>query len=110
MLNEGGYLCTVVDDGLLSNIDPHNRAVRETILERVIVRAVVSLPDKTFKSKESGVKPSILLLRKKKAGLVQGKTFMTHVEHVGIDASGNIDKDQLEELTIPSYRKWRERT
>jgi len=110
MLAEGGYLCTVVDDGLLSNIDSHNRAVRETILEKAIVRAVISLPDKTFKSKESGVKPSILLLRKKKAGLVQGKTFMTHVEYVGIDASGNIDKDQLEELTIPSYRKWRERT
>ena len=108
LLVEGGYLCTVVDDGLLSNIDPYNRAVRETILEKAIIRAVISLPDKTFKSKESGVKPSILLLKKKLSGTVQGKVFMTHVEHVGIDASGNIDKDLLEERIIPSYKKWRQ--
>ncbi len=108
-LEEGGYLCTVVDDGLLSNIDPKSRAVRETILERSIVRAIISIPPKTFKSKESGVKPSILLLKKKKAGLVQGKVFMTHVEHVGIDASGNVDKDHLNEIVIPNYRKWIEK-
>jgi len=108
LLVDGGYLCTVVDDGLLSNINPRDRAVRETILERAIIRAVISISDKTFKSKESGVKPSILLLKKKLTGTVQGKVFMTHVEHVGIDASGNIDKDQLEERIIPSYKKWRQ--
>lgn len=112
VLKEGGYLCTVIDDGLLSN--PSDRYIREYIKQRAIVKAVISLPEKTFKSKKTGVKTSILLLQKKREGLVQDKVFMAVANHVGIDATGRTqgipnemgNKNNLHDTILEDYHKW----
>lgn len=112
VLKDGGYLCTVIDDGLLSN--PSDRYIREYIKQRAIVKAVISLPEKTFKSKKTGVKTSILLLQKKREGLVQDKVFMAVANHVGIDATGKTvgipnelgNKNNLHDTILEDYHKW----
>lgn len=112
ILKEGGYLCTIIDDGVLSN--PSDRYVREYIKQRAVVKAVISLPEKTFKSKKTGVKTSILLLQKKKPGLVQDKVFMAVANHVGIDAKGKTEgvlnelgnKNNLHDTILEDYHKW----
>jgi type I restriction enzyme M protein len=110
---EGGYLCTVIDDGILSN--PSDRYVREYVKTRAVVKAVISLPEKTFKSKKTGVKASIILLQKKKEGLVQDKVFMAVANHVGIDATGRTkgvpnelgNKYSRKDTILDDYWKWR---
>lgn len=112
VLKDGGYLCTVIDDGLLSN--PSDRYIREYIKQRAIVKAVISLPEKTFKSKKTGVKTSILLLQKKREGTVQDKVFMAVANHVGIDATGRTlgvpnelgNKNNLPDTILEDYHKW----
>lgn len=112
-LKEGGFLCTVIDDGILSN--PSDRYVREYIKQRATVRAVISLPEKTFKSKKTGVKASIILMQKKRKGLTQDKVFMAVANHVGIDATGRTqgvpnelgDKYNHEDTILEDYGKWR---
>jgi type I restriction enzyme M protein len=113
LLMEGGYLCTVIDDGILSN--PSDRYVREYVKTRAVVKAVISLPEKTFKSKKTGVKASIILLQKKKEGLVQDKVFMAVANHVGIDATGRTkgvpnelgNKYSRKDTILDDYWKWR---
>jgi len=113
LLMEGGYLCTVIDDGILSN--PSDRYVREYVKTRAVVKAVISLPEKTFKSKKTGVKASIILLQKKKEGLVQDKVFMAVANHVGIDATGRTkgvpnelgNKYSRKDMILDDYWKWR---
>ena len=113
LLKEGGYLCTVIDDGILSNSS--DRYVREYIKREAIVKAVISLPEKTFKSKKTGVKTSIILLQKKRKGLVQDKVFMATANHVGIDATGRTegvpnelgDRYNRNDKIIDDFWKWR---
>jgi type I restriction enzyme M protein len=113
LLKEGGYLCTVIDDGILSNSS--DRYVREYIKRAAIVKAVISLPEKTFKSKKTGVKTSIIVLQKKRRGSVQDKVFMASANHVGIDATGRTkgvpnelgNKYNRQDTIIDDYCKWR---
>jgi type I restriction enzyme M protein len=113
LLKDGCYLCSVIDDGILSN--PSDRYVREYVKTRAIVKAVISLPEKTFKSKKTGVKASIILLQKKKEGFVQDKVFMAVANHVGIDATGRTkgipnelgNKYNQRGMILEDYHKWR---
>ena len=62
-LAEGGYLAIVVPDGILTNASM--QYVRNWIMEKYRILAVVSLPQTTFMSTGAGVKSSVLFLRKR---------------------------------------------
>lgn len=60
--NNGADVCTVIDDGLLNTAS--SRKLRRWIFEQARVKAVVRLPDDTFKPNKINVRSSILLLEK----------------------------------------------
>ena len=62
-LTEGGYLAIVIPDGILTNSSM--QYVRNWIMEKYRILAVVSLPQTTFMSTGAGVKSSVLFLRKR---------------------------------------------
>ena len=62
-LAEGGYLAIVIPDGILTNASM--QYVRNWIMEKYRILAVVSLPQVTFMSTGAGVKSSVLFLRKR---------------------------------------------
>ena len=62
-LVEGGYLAIVIPDGILTNASL--QYVRDWMMEKFRVLAVVSLPQITFMSTGAGEKSSVLFLRKR---------------------------------------------
>ena len=62
-LAENGYLAIVIPDGILTNSSM--QYVRNWIMEKYRILAVVSLPQTTFMSTGAGVKSSVLFLRKR---------------------------------------------
>jgi type I restriction enzyme M protein len=62
-VKRGGYVCTVIDEGVLNNDKAYE--VRKWVLERCQLLAVVRLPDETFKPNKINVRSSVLLLRRK---------------------------------------------
>ena len=63
-LDEGGYLAIVIPDGILTNASM--QYVRNWLIDKFRILAVVSLPQATFMSTGAGVKSSVLFLRKRK--------------------------------------------
>jgi len=59
----GGDICTVIDDGLLNTAS--SQILRKWIFENARVRAVVRLPEDTFKPNKINVRSSVLLLEKR---------------------------------------------
>jgi type I restriction enzyme M protein len=55
-------ICTVIDDGLLSTASA--RELRKFMFQKTRVRAVVRLPEETFKPNKINVRSSILLLQR----------------------------------------------
>jgi type I restriction enzyme M protein len=62
-LKPGGYICTVIDEGAL-NTDTA-KEVRRWVLQNTELRAVIQLPDETFKPNKINVRSSVLLLRRR---------------------------------------------
>lgn len=81
LLKDGGVLGIVVDDGVLNN--PTDDYVRDFIFRKFIVDAVVALPYDSFKEQDAHNYTSVLFLRKKREGVVQGNIFMAIAQHVG---------------------------
>lgn len=54
----GGEICTVIDEGLLNT--EQAAALRGYIMEHMVIRGIVRLPDVTFKPNKINVKSSIL--------------------------------------------------
>ncbi len=88
LLKPEGILGIVVPDGVLSNLSLQD--VRNFIDQNAIWKAIISLPQETFLPYGSGVKASLLFLKKKhlEEKLKQGKIFMAIAENVGYDATG----------------------
>ncbi|HEY5192775.1 MAG TPA: N-6 DNA methylase [Solirubrobacteraceae bacterium] len=59
----GGLICTVIDEGVL-NTDTA-KGVRSAVLEHAYLRAIVRLPDETFKPNKINVRVAVLLLEKR---------------------------------------------
>lgn len=66
---ENGYLAIVVPDGILTNSS--SQYVRDWLIEKFRILAVVSLPQHTFAHVKAGVKSSILFLKKHPKALTQ---------------------------------------
>ena len=54
--------CTVIDDGLLNTSTA--KELRKSILQKTRLRAVLRLPEETFKPNKINVRSSILLLQR----------------------------------------------
>lgn len=68
-LKEGGYLVIVIPDGILTNAT--SQFVRDWMVEKFRIWAIVSLPLHTFAHVKAGVKSSILFLQKHPRSLTE---------------------------------------
>lgn len=98
-LKEGGRLGMVVPDGVLSN--PSDQHVREYLMRNFHVQAIVALPSFAFRKSGSGIRTSLVLARKWKAGEHRGHDypiFMAIADHIGYDATARPDSNDLPSL------------
>lgn len=106
-LKPDGRMGIVLPDGILTNSSL--QYVRDFITERAQILGVVSLPQTAFRKPSSkgsgdtgsGVKASLLFLRKKKEGEKlpdDYSIFMSIAEHIGYDATGRPDKNEFPEI------------
>ena len=86
-----GQMAIVLPDGILTNSSL--QYVRDFIMERAQILAIVSLPQFAFAHFGAGVKSSIVFIRKKgeKEKLGKYKIFMAIADHVGYEATGKRD-------------------
>ena len=99
-LKEGtGKAAIILPDGILTNST--SQYVRDFILEKFQLLAVVSLPQCAFAHFGAGVKASIIFVRKRSKKEVPDENeaiFMAAPELIGYDATGRETKSQLEEI------------
>jgi len=87
LLKKGGKLLTVIDESVL-NTDS-NAPFREYIRKHYIIKAVISLPKNTFVNADTGVKTSVLYLKKKEyLDEEQPPVFMAISKNVGHNDAG----------------------
>lgn len=87
LLKNGGRMGIVLPDGILNNLKL--KYVREYIMSETNIKAVISLPNVTFKPYGAGPKASLLFLQKKKyAGEKQGNILMAEIKNIGYTISG----------------------
>lgn len=98
---ETGRMAIVLPDGILTNSSL--QYVRDYLMEKCQVLAVVSLPQFAFSHFGAGVKSSLVFVRRKgeKEKLGRYKIFMAIAEHVGYDATGKKDaKNDLDAIQV----------
>ncbi|WP_222126965.1 N-6 DNA methylase [Curtobacterium pusillum] len=59
----GGTICTVIDEGLLNT--ETGAALRRWVMQQTRIRAIVHLPDVTFRPNKINVRSSVLVLQKR---------------------------------------------
>ncbi|NBD36011.1 MAG: N-6 DNA methylase [Chloroflexi bacterium] len=107
-LKPDGRAVVVVPDGLLTNSSL--QYVRDFILERFQVLAVVSLPQTAFNHYGAGVKASVIYIRKRRPNEVpkdDEAIFMAAPEKIGYDATGHKCENQFPEV-IEQFRAFQE--
>ena len=101
-----GKMAIVLPDGILTNSSL--QYVRDFLMEKSQILAVVSLPQITFTHFGAGVKSSLVFMRKKRENEKIGNypIFMSIAEHIGYDATGR--KDPINDLNtiLEEYRKF----
>ena len=84
LLEDGGRLLTVIDDGLLAGED--FAPVRDFIRQEFVIRAIISLPGDAFQRSGARAKTSVLYLTKRAKGEAgQPDVFVYECRHVGLD-------------------------
>lgn len=102
-----GQAAIVLPDGILTNSSM--QYVRDFILEKCQLLAVVSLPPCAFSHFGAGVKASIIFVRKRRANEKPDKNeaiFMAAPEWIGYDATGRKTKSQLDEI-VEKYEEFK---
>ena len=105
-LKPDGKAAIVLPDGILTNSS--SQYVRDFILEKFQLLAVVSLPQFAFAHFGAGVKASIIFVRKRKAKEKpkdDEAIFMAAPELIGYDATGRKTESQLNEV-IQKYEEF----
>ena len=100
----------LLPDGILTNSS--SQYVRDFILERFQLLAVVSLPQCAFAHFGAGVKASVIFVRKRGNDEVANNEeviFMAAPELIGYDATGRKTESQLDEI-VEQYKKFLEDT
>ena len=90
-----GRLAIILPDGILTNHT--QKYVRQFIVERFEIKAIVSLPQVTFEHYGAGVKSSVLILRKRWNSEQHDdqKIFAAVPKNVGYDATGRSSQNDL---------------
>lgn len=107
LLKPGGRLGIVLPDGILTNISL--QYVRDFIMERAQILAIISLPPGAFTYYGSGVQASLVFLRRKKDGEKlpdDYPIFMTEAKHIGYDTTGRADTSEFPEV-LSAWREFR---
>lgn len=100
-----GKAAIILPDGILTNSSM--QYVRDFILEKFQLLAVVSLPQFAFAHFGAGVKASVIFVRKRGAGegADDGESvFMASPERIGYDATGKETSSQLDEVVAQFER------
>ena len=102
-----GRIGIVLPDGILTNSSL--QYVRDLIMERCRILAVVSLPQFTFSHYGAGVKASLVFLRRKGENEELGNypIFMAIAEHIGYDATGRKDPQNDLDKIYEEYQKFK---
>lgn len=102
-LCDGGYLAVVIPDGILTNST--SQYVRDWMVEKFRIMAVVSLPQHTFSHVKAGVKSSILFMKKHPAVLT--KQFEQTLSDIKVLVKGEkgLDKEQRAERILELYKE-----
>ncbi|MDJ0531799.1 MAG: N-6 DNA methylase [Xenococcaceae cyanobacterium MO_207.B15] len=88
-LKSNGRAAIILPDGILTNSSL--QGVRDWLLDKFQLLAVVSLPQTAFAHFGAGVKSSVVFLRKRKAEEIPSDDeaiFMAMAENIGYDATG----------------------
>lgn len=100
---ENGYLAIVVPDGILTNLS--SQYVRDWLIEKFRILAVVSLPQHTFAHVKAGVKSSVLFLKKHPQKLIQQfEQTLSDVKALVREEKG-LDKEQRAERMLELYKE-----
>lgn len=100
---ENGYLAIVVPDGILTNLS--SQYVRDWLIEKFRILAVVSLPQHTFAHVKAGVKSSVLFLKKHPKVLTQKfEQTLSDVKAIVRKEKG-LDKEQRSERMLKLYKE-----
>lgn len=102
-----GKAAIVLPDGILTNSSM--QYVRDFILEKFQLLAVVSLPQCAFAHFGAGVKASVIFVRKRKVNEKPDENeaiFMAAPELIGYDATGRKTESQLDEI-VSKYEEFR---
>lgn len=102
-----GRIGIVLPDGILTNSSL--QYVRDYILQRCQILAIVSLPQFTFAHFGAGVKSSLIFLRRKAEIEQLGSyaIFMAIADHIGYDTTGRKDQQNDLEKIIKEYIKFK---
>ena len=101
-----GKAAIILPDGILTNSS--SQYVRDFILEKFQLLAVVSLPQSAFAHFGAGVKASVIFVRKRANDEVPNDNeaiFMAQPELIGYDATGRKTDSQLDEI-IEKYEEF----
>jgi len=103
-----GRIGIVLPDGILTNSSL--QYVRDFIMERCQILAVISLPQFAFSHFGAGVKASLVFLRRKGKDetLLNYPIFMAIAKHIGYDATGKKDLQNDLNKIVKEYKKFRE--
>lgn len=107
-LKPGGRAAIVLPDGTLTNSSL--QYVRDFLLERFQLLAVVSLPQSAFAHFGAGVKSSLVFLRKRLEDEIPDDNeavFMAAPEKIGYDATGRKIENQLPQVA-QQFREFKE--
>lgn len=100
---ENGYLAIVVPDGILTNSS--SQYVRDWLMEKFRILAIVSLPQHTFAHVKAGVKSSVLFLKKHPKALTQKfEQTLSDVKAVVREQKG-LNKEQQTERILKLYKE-----
>lgn len=85
LLKDGGILTIIIPNGYMTN--PDDISLRKWILENYKIIAYISLPEGTFKTSGTGVKPGVLIIKKEKNNNKNYKIFTDVANYIGFDYS-----------------------
>jgi len=103
-LKTGGRLGIVLPDSILKNSSL--QYVRDFILKKAKLLAVVSLPQHAFVPSGAGVKSSLLFIEKGPVGKKHYKVFMATTQHIGYDSRGEEDTNELD-MILADWNKYK---
>jgi type I restriction enzyme M protein len=104
--NGKGRMAIVLPDGILTNSSL--QYVRDLLMERCIIDAIISLPQFAFTHYGAGVKSSLAFVTRKPEQWKERDypIFMAVAEHIGYDATGRDDPKNDLDTILAEYRKF----